>query len=217
MAFKKAYEIDPYDLDSLLCLGISCTNELEQKEAVQHLHSYLKYHPEYNSLPKIQNDNLDFDEVREAYRMAFAQNPRDSNLCLAMGVLCFIQRNFAEAVVHFQNGIRENPTDHTLWNKYGAALANNLHVDKAIEVYKQALDLRPNYVRTIANIGLAHRNQARFPESVPFFLNALLLNPQATHIWRYVRSSFLQMNRLDLVEKINFKDPNQFRDEFPLI
>ncbi len=29
LAFKKAYLIDPYDLDSLLCLGISCTNELE--------------------------------------------------------------------------------------------------------------------------------------------------------------------------------------------
>jgi hypothetical protein len=25
------------------------------------------------------------------------------------------------------------------------------------------------------------------------------------------------MNRLDLVEKINMKDPNLFRDEFPLI
>lgn len=100
-------------------------------------------------------------------------NPKDSNLCLAMGVLCFIQRNFKEAKVHFQNGIRENPTDHTLWNKYGAALANNLEVEKAIEVYHIALDLRPNYVRTMANIGLAYRNLASYPESVPYFLNAL--------------------------------------------
>lgn len=28
LAFKKAYEMDPYDLDSLLCLGISLTNEV---------------------------------------------------------------------------------------------------------------------------------------------------------------------------------------------
>ena len=131
-----------------------------------------------------------------------------------MGVLCFIQRNFGEAIGHFQNGIRENPTDHTLWNKYGAALANNLDVDKAIHTYHQALDLRPNYVRTLANIGLAHRSRTQFPESIPYFLNALLLNPKADHVWKYVRSSFLQMNRLDLVEKINFKDPNLFRDEF---
>jgi len=27
---------------------------------------------------------------------------------------------------YFEDAIKENPTDHSLWNKYGAALANNL-------------------------------------------------------------------------------------------
>ena len=86
-------------------------------------------------------------------------------------------RKFEEAELHFKDAIRENPTDHTLWNKYGAALANNMNVERAIEIYQTALDLRPNYVRTLANIGLAHRNKFRFEESVPYFLNALVLNP----------------------------------------
>jgi len=51
IAFKKAYDIDPYDLDSLMCLGISCTNELNKSEATQHLLSWLRYHPDFNSLP----------------------------------------------------------------------------------------------------------------------------------------------------------------------
>ena len=59
-------------------------------------------------------------------------NPKDSNISLALGVLSFIQRNFTQAAEHFKQGIKENPTDHTLWNKYGAALANNMQVDKAI-------------------------------------------------------------------------------------
>lgn len=41
ISFKKAYEVDPYDLDSLLCLGISCTNELNEMEATQYLHNWL--------------------------------------------------------------------------------------------------------------------------------------------------------------------------------
>ena len=102
------------------------------------------------------------DEVYDAYHKARAMNPKDANLCLAMGVLAFIMRKFDDAIVHFQNGIKENPTDHSLWNKYGAALANNMDVEKAIEVYQTALELRPNYVRTLANIGLAHRNKFRF-------------------------------------------------------
>ncbi len=94
-------------------------------------------------------------------------------------------------------------------------MANNRQVDEAIHAYQQALDIRPNYVRTMANIGLAYRNLFSYPESIPFFLNAILLNPKADHIWNYVRSSFLQMNRLDLVEKMNYKDPNMYRNEFP--
>ena len=51
--------------------------------------------------------------------------PKDTHVALALGVLSFIERNFGEAAKFFEDGIRENPTDHTLWNKYGAAMANN--------------------------------------------------------------------------------------------
>ena len=180
-----------------------------------HLSSGLKYHPDYSSLPGIHEGELDLTQVRAAYEQAFLLNPKDSNISLALGVLSFIQRNFTQAAEHFKQGIKENPTDHTLWNKYGAALANNMQVDKAIQAYHQALEIRPNYVRTMANIGLAYRNLIRYQESAPFFLNALILNPGATHIWNYIRSSFLQMNRMELVEKMNYKDPNAYRGDFP--
>jgi len=35
IAFRTANDADPYDLDSLLCLGISCTNELAEEEATR--------------------------------------------------------------------------------------------------------------------------------------------------------------------------------------
>ena len=47
LAFKEAHEKDPYDLDSLLSLGICFTNELSEEEAFNYMHSWLKYHPEY--------------------------------------------------------------------------------------------------------------------------------------------------------------------------
>ena len=74
-----------------------------------------------------------------------------------------------------------------VWNKYGAALANNMKTDEAMGAYKQALDLRPNYVRTLVNIGLAHNNKFDYLEGAQYFLTALCLNPQAKHIWNYFR------------------------------
>jgi hypothetical protein len=47
MAFKAAHSIDPYDLDSLMLLGVSCTNELVEKDAKNYLHDWLKFHPDY--------------------------------------------------------------------------------------------------------------------------------------------------------------------------
>lgn len=79
-------------------------------------------------------------------------------MALALGVISFIQRNFTAAAGFFEDGIRANPTDHTLWNKYGAAMANSQNIPAALKIYHQALDIRPNYVRTLANIGLAHRS-----------------------------------------------------------
>ena len=139
----------------------------------------------------IPEEAIEFDGVRGAFLEAHRIKTKDTNVALALGVLSFIQRNFAEAVRFFEDGIRENPMEHTLWNKYGAAMANNMDTVGALKVYHQALDLRPNYVRTLANIGLAHRSMGNYADSMPYFLNALILNPQATHIWTYIRSSVL--------------------------
>ena len=54
---------------------------------------------------------------------------------LALGILCFIQRNFKKAGTYFEMAIRENPTDHSMWNKLGAALANSIDFKKAIQAY----------------------------------------------------------------------------------
>jgi len=53
-----------------------------------------------------------------------------------------------------------------VWNKYGAALANSMQTDKAKDAYKLALDLRPNYVRTLVNIGLAYTNQGEYKNAI---------------------------------------------------
>lgn len=181
-----------------------------------YLQSWLRYHPDFSDLADIQNENADYDQLRKAYEQAYHLKPKDTSVLLALGVLSFIQRNFNAAKSYFELAIKENPTDHSLWNKYGAALANSLSTQQAIDAYLQALELRPNYVRTLANVGLGYNNVSRYSEAVPFFLNALLINPKADHIWEYLRRSLVNMNRFDLLEKCGKRDPNLFRTEYTL-
>jgi hypothetical protein len=50
-----------------------------------------------------------------------------------------------------------------------------------------------------------------------FFLNALIINPKAQHIWSYVRQAALQADRMDLLEKVEQKDTKLFISDFPTL
>jgi hypothetical protein len=44
-----------------MLLGVSCTNELVEKDAKNYLHDWLKYHPDYSHIMGVQEStSLDF-------------------------------------------------------------------------------------------------------------------------------------------------------------
>lgn len=69
---------------------------------------------------------MDLDTIMKAYETAHMKLPSDTSVLLALGVLQFIKRDFESAGLCFGKAIKENPTDHSLWNKYGAAMANSM-------------------------------------------------------------------------------------------
>lgn len=79
LAFKKAHDADPYDLDSLMMLGVSCTNELVERDAKSYLHDWLKLHPDYSNLPGVSlHENPDYVQLKEIFDQAHMKAPRDS-------------------------------------------------------------------------------------------------------------------------------------------
>lgn len=158
--FKKAYDLDPTDLDSLLCLGVSCTNELQEHIAMNHLLTWLRLNPQYNDLPIPEEPIQDVDDLRSTLKDLFSQalmrNPDDLDVVISLGIIEFGERNYGNAADLFGKVALENPNDYSLWNKYGAALANNMSTEEALQVYEKTLALRPNLVRTWANVGIAY-------------------------------------------------------------
>ena len=68
IALRNAHEADPYDLDSLMSLGISSTNELEGQEAMKYLTTWLKYHPDFCGMPILEKgDVLQLDDLEQAF------------------------------------------------------------------------------------------------------------------------------------------------------
>lgn len=156
----KAYELDPYDCDSLLYLGVSCTNELNPKVAMNHLLDWLRYHPDYSDLPipqeHIEDQDMLREELRGLFNQALAKNPNDVDVLVCLGVVEFGERNYNGAAEYFGKAVEKEPNNYNFCNKFGAALANHLRTDEALQMYDKTLAIRPNLVRTWANVGVAY-------------------------------------------------------------
>lgn len=73
-----------------------------------------------------------------------------------MSVLHFIARDYDNSVILFQEALKHDNSNYSLWNKLGATLAHLGRAEEAIDAYHKALDLKPNYVRVWVNLGIAH-------------------------------------------------------------
>jgi peroxin-5 len=218
-ALSSAVRADPHNLDALLELGVSYTNELHKINALVYLKSWLSQHPVYSSVMREdQSTSFNFfalhSDVTEMFEQAVQMNPNDAQLYNVLGVLHHLVDNYEAAVHSFHKAASLNPKSHSYWNKLGATQANNRESEKAVEAYRKALKLKPNYIRSWVNLGIAHSNQQKNEEAVKFFLRALSMCPRIEHVWTYLAFTFHCMNREDLVKLCSEKNVDLFKREF---
>lgn len=212
---KRGLEVDPYNLELLISLGISCVNELDQEQALGYFRTWIENHPEYSGIMIPQG--ADRSQFKEAFHQAIEISPSDPDLMLADGVLHFLDSEYQEAELSFKKALDLKQDDAGLWNKLGASLAKQNNQEEALNCYFKALELKPDYVRTWTNIGIAYSNLQDYSNSARFYLCALSLNPAADHVYKYLTTAFVCMERLDLLSKLDMRDPMLFADEFHII
>ncbi|VVB16193.1 unnamed protein product [Arabis nemorensis] len=216
-AMMRAQEADPSNLEVLLALGVSHTNELEQATALKYLYGWLRNHPKYGAIaPPELADSLYHADIARLFTEASQMNPEDADVHIVLGVLYNLSREFDRAITSFQTALKLKPNDYSLWNKLGATQANSVQSADAISAYQQALDLKPNYVRAWANMGISYANQGMYKESIPYYVRALAMNPKADNAWQYLRLSLSCVSRQDLLEACESRNLDLLQKEFPL-
>lgn len=216
-AMMRAQEVDPTNLEVLLALGVSHTNELEQPEALKYLYMWLQNHPNYGVLaPPQLADSPFYADVARLYNEAAQMSPEDADVHIVLGVLYNLSREYDKAIESFQIALKLKPYDYSLWNKLGATQANSIQSADAISAYQQALDLKPNYVRAWANMGISYANQGLYEESIRYYVRALAMNPKADNAWQYLRISLSCASRNDMFDACDSRNLDILQKEFPL-
>ncbi|XP_057474049.1 peroxisome biogenesis protein 5-like isoform X2 [Actinidia eriantha] len=194
-AMMRAQEVDPTNLEVLLALGVSHTNELEQAAALKYLYSWLRHHSKYGTLaPPEMSDSLDYADVARLFNGAAQMSPEDADVHIVLGVLHNLSSEYDKAIAYFKTALKLKPRDYSLWNKLGATQANSVQSADAIEAYQQGM----------------------YEESIRYYVRALAMNPKADNAWQYLRISLSRASRNDMMEACDSRNLDVLQKEFPL-
>ncbi|KAG5937519.1 hypothetical protein E4U53_008181 [Claviceps sorghi] len=193
-AMEQALKLDPNNLEALMGLAISYTNEGYDSTAYRTLERWLS--AKYPSIldPKDLHPAADMgftdrqilhDKVTELFIKAAQLSPdgehMDPDVQVGLGVLFYGAEEYDKAVDCFRSALHSSELGssnqqeqvHLLWNRLGATLANSGRSEEAIAAYERALSLSPNFVRARYNLGVSCININCHQEAACHFLAAL--------------------------------------------
>ncbi|TKA77354.1 hypothetical protein B0A49_02455 [Cryomyces minteri] len=195
-ALEQALKLDSNNLEALMGLAVSYTNEGYDSTAYRTLERWLatKY-PSVIDQPLATDGDIGFtdrhalhEKVTDLFIKAAQLSPSgeqmDPDVQVGLGVLFYGAEEYDKAVDCFgaalastESGIsNQGESLHLLWNRMGATLANSGRSEEAIDAYQRALELRPNFVRARYNLGVSCINIGCYEEAAQHLLGALAMH-----------------------------------------
>jgi len=199
----------------MLALAISYTNESYERAAHTMLLRWLSAAYPSAEISEAawasinQSSWHSHEEVTKVFMdLARAQHSKgivDPDVQAGLGVLFYTSSDFDRAKDCFEAALSVKPTDYQLWNRLGSSLSNGSKHEESLGAYREALNLRPTYVRAISNVAVACLNIGAYQEAAEHLLSALSMQvatagQTSEQLWFTLRRVFLEMNRPDLAE-----------------
>ena len=225
ICLERAVQRDDQNLEALLDLGVSYTNELFQDEAMKYLELWMRKHPVYADIPQQVSQveaqggsfKTNHERIVAMFQAALTVDQEDPDLYTVLGVIFNLSRDYESAESAFQEALKRDPGNYSLWNKLGATQANSARIDgskAAVRGYRKAIELKPTYTRAWVNMGISYSNQAMYDLAAKYYLKSLSLNASAKHVWAYLRIALQCMERQDLIPFVQERNLEAFHSHF---
>ncbi|XP_074029726.1 peroxisomal biogenesis factor 5 isoform X2 [Leptinotarsa decemlineata] len=230
-ALNRCLQLDPTNLNALMALAISYTNESYYNQACQMLLNWLKNNTKYNDLvpPNLTLSGDDHKIVQELFIKAAQRHPQDVDyeVQCGLGVLFNLTGEHTKAADCFSAGLSVRPDDARLWNRLGATLANGSKPEEAVDAYHHALNISPGFIRARYNVGITCINLNAYREAAEHFLIALnqqargkdvsnsgSVSQMSDTIWTTLRMCISLMNRGELKSAVDKRDLKELNKAF---
>ncbi len=180
--FKRALELDPYDIEAQFGLGISLRKGGDLAEAERALESIAKRDPNFGGLAEQR------------------------------GLLLEARGEYGKAVTTYQSALEKDPTDMSLVLRLGAAQVLAGSFDDAEQTLAKVLREMPNSAEAEYFIGRVAFGRGRTPDALAHFDRAISLDITRAEYHLYVARATYDMGNfgrtLEEVEVAIARDPN---------
>lgn len=184
-AFLKAINLDKDYSEAKTNLAMTYY-ESDQNKAVKFLEDISAQYPE-EILSRYHLSTLYFDrgdiEKSKTYALAAQQlNPSSDDISLVLGLIAQKENKPAEAKMHFQTAVEQNPRNIAALLNLANAETNENDFKQAERHYKKALDLEPNSLDAHINYANMLYHQERLSEALEEYRAAVIINPHSAEI-----------------------------------
>lgn len=218
-ALKRAFELQPFNIDPLLNLGISYKKRGEIEKAVTALKQALVIDSENSRVIAMLGSILAYEPGRAAEAEAWLLrsvdlDPKSANAWNTLGILKSQNKEFEEAAKYYEKSISVDPNFAAAWVNYGHLLSIHLgRSEEAIEVYTKALELNSAEGAVWNNLAIILSGKSdRLEEAENAYRNAISQDFEVALPWHNFYR-FLKRHERDEDSQKMFLESQQYFDE----
>lgn len=186
-------------IEELYTRGKELFDKGEYREAERLLIDVVKVYPNYadvhNKLGVINHMKGDLSRAAKHFEMALAINPKYTEASLNLAVTYNDTGNFDKAKEVFLKAAQIACPEPYNIDPFIKGRLSNEHAklgslyhdlglyDEAVEEYKKALRMSPNFVDVVTKAGIAYRDKGMYDDAVAEFIRAKQINPRYLPAW----------------------------------
>ena len=103
------------------------------------------------------------------------QNPAENQIQHL--IMLYNQGKLGEVFEQTSTLTKQYPNSLVLWNLLGASAAQTGKLDKAVDAFKQAISIKPDYADAYNNLGNVLKNQGKIEEAIEAYNKVLSIKP----------------------------------------
>ncbi|HEV3104170.1 MAG TPA: tetratricopeptide repeat protein [Trinickia sp.] len=137
-----------------------------------------------------------FDEAEAIYRQILAREPNHPDALHLLGLIGYHKGDYAASMELIMAALSHR-TSEIFYGNLGNALAALGKRAAAMESYRQAIALKPDYVPAHNNLGNMLRDDGHFEEAVACFKSVIRLKPDYAEAYNNLANALVDLGRLD--------------------